>query len=437
MLTRLIRRFARSRAPAPRAPAALAGEVAFADPLRLFSGQGFAPYNPSRLVQRRGLDVFDAMRRDEQVKAALKLKKEAVIASGWDVISPEGRPADWEVTRFVRWALESLAGTFEGALRGVLTALDFGYSLTEKVYEGPRPTPFGRRLVLAALKSRRPHGIAIRTDAFGNVEAILQERPGGTLELPREKFVLFAHDGEFGNPYGTSDLEAAYRAWWTKDNAYKWLAMLLERLGIPPVFALYDPERFTAAQVDALKDVFRNLQALTNGVLPRPGAGPEGGGPALEFWAPELAGQASRVFLPALDRFDRDIARAILMPGLIGMTPEETPGSLARARVSFDVFLLVVEAIRKELAAAVVEEQIIRQLVDLNYGEAETADAYPRFRFLPFTESARAEVLAGFERMVAVGVLSPGDDDERHVRALLGFPGADAKGGDGEAGRPA
>src|SRR5262245_41322392 len=76
---------------------AIRGEVAFADPRRLFPGNApYTTYNPSTLVGVKGLHLFDEMKRDDQVKSALMFKKHAVITSGWQVSSPEGQPKDWE-----------------------------------------------------------------------------------------------------------------------------------------------------------------------------------------------------------------------------------------------------------------------------------------------------------------------------------------------------
>jgi phage gp29-like protein len=403
-------------------PEPVRGEVAFMDPRRLFPG-GFAQYNPSWLVGRRGLRIFEQMVRDDQVKAALAFKKHTILASGWQVSSPEGQPKDWEVTRFVRHTLTRLDegadpfGTFELDLLEVLSGLDYGFSITEMVWEEETRGDFTGKLVLKALKARSPVDIRFEQDEFGNLlpDGIVQDgnprQPNG--RLPAEKFVIYVHEARFGNLFGTSDLEAAYRAWWLKDNAYKWLAMLLERLGIPPVFGLYNPNNYTAAQIDDLKKVIQNLQAATFGVLPRPMKD------ALELWAPELAGQASRVFIPTLDTLNKDISRAILMPGLLGLTPDLATGSYARAQVQFDVFIEVVEHIRRTVQQNVVQNQIIRPLVDLNYANVP---AYPIWRFMPISDEVRLDILDRWIALTGARITTPQEEDEVHVRTLLKFP---------------
>ena len=60
--------------------------------------------------------------------------------------------------------------------------------------------------------------------------------------IRRKKFALWSYNSAFGNPYGQSDLEGCYRAYILEDNTYRFLGMYLERLGIPPWIALYNPE---------------------------------------------------------------------------------------------------------------------------------------------------------------------------------------------------
>lgn len=429
MIDRLAAAWRALQAPAS-VPKADMGEVAFADPRRLFPGGYSRPYDPSVLVSRQGRRIFDQMRRDDQIKAALAFKKHTVTATGWTVTSPEGLPADWEPTRFVRWNLTHLdpgevgGGTLDHDLQEILSALDYGFSLTEKIHAPIEDGPFAGKIGLKSLKTRAPHAFQFEQDVHGNLapNGIIQQ--ANTLvengRLPREKFVHFVHDPLFGNPYGTSDLDASFSAWWIKDNASKWLAILLERLGIPPVFGLYNPGNYLGESLNKLKDVIKNIQAATFGIIPRPTKD------SLEFWAPELAGQATRVFLPSLQYLDQRIARAILMPGLLGMTQDTSQGSFARARVHFDVFVLVIEAIRMDVERIVMRDQVIRPLVDLNYPGLEV---YPVWAFLPLTDELRIGLLSQWTSLVKADVVTRQPEDETHIRKLVKFPERQAKTG--------
>lgn len=391
----------------------LMGEIASADPFRLFPNNQ-TQFNPSILVQRKGIRVFDEMRRDDQVKAALTFKKHAVFAAGWRVESPEGKPDDWEPTAFIREQFDALEGTFSGMLLEIMTALDFGYSVSEKIFEEE-----GGRVVLRAVKTRAPHSIEFKSDAHGNLaeDGILQwQNEQGLVAMPTEKFIVFRNMREFGNPYGTSDLEAAYRGHWFKQNAYRWFGMCLERYGIPPIFAKYKSGSLNTAQIEALKGVLENIQASTVALIPF-----EDEPADLDFWAPELAGQVARVFEPAIAMLNTDISRAILMPGLLGLTPEQRVGSMARAKVVFDVFLFVRDFIAGEIADTAINEQLIRPLIELNF----PVDEMPILRIMPIDDNLQKELFDSWVALVGADVVTKQESDEAHIRQLLKFPPRD------------
>ena len=393
------------------------GELALAG-TSLFAGQDMMPFNPSLLVSRKGMGIFDEMRKDEQVKAALWFKKLAVLSTGWEVISPEDQPPDWEVTRFVQEQLDHIEGSFSSSLIEVLSALDFGFSVSELVFNDIEEGEFSGKIGLRAIKSKRPHSMFFRTDDFGNLrdDGLVQKTIQGDAFLPVSKFIIFSYQREFSNWYGRSDLESAYRAWWIKENAYRWLAQLLERFGIPPIFALYDPQGLTPAQIDALLNTIDKIQGATAGAIPRSDKD------SLEMWSPQLAGQVTRVFVPALDMFNRDIARALLMPGLLGMSPSDKVGSFARARVEFDVFLLMINQLRHEIQDHIVMDQVVRPLVRLNFADV---DSFPIFRLLPVTDETRIDIMKQWSEFVNLGVVTSSEEDEDHIRALFGFPDRD------------
>ena len=127
----------------------LFAQLSFADPRRLFPGGYSTPYNPSVLVGTKGLRVFDQMRQDDQIKAALSFKKGSVLSTGWMVTSPEGVPEDWEVTRCVDYTLRNLVGALEDDLWGILSAIDFGFSVTEKLWAVAPDGEFAGKIVLS------------------------------------------------------------------------------------------------------------------------------------------------------------------------------------------------------------------------------------------------------------------------------------------------
>ena len=379
--------------------------------------------NPSELVRRKGLSLYHKMGMDEQVKAALHLKRISILNHDWEVLNPDGSPDLKETNEhvhFVKDALREIDGSFYKVAYNMLSALQYGFSVTEKVYEENLNPEWPGKVFLRTLRTRDPASLRFKQDTFGNVQSVIQEVHRGTeageIVVPMEKVAIYSYMGQFGNPYGTSDLEAAFRPWWAKDTAYKYLSMLLERYGIPPLFALFNAHRYTDSQVGELQDILENIQAATSGTIPRAGKDD------LELWQPEvgLSRQSAQLFIDSIRKYDEDLARALLLPTMMGLTPDSNVGSMARSTVHFDVFMVVVDGIRKEFEEVVINEQIIKPLVALNYDLKP--DEYPVFRFAPATAQAKAEMLKAWEELVGAGVVKRTKQDERHVRRLLGFP---------------
>src|SRR3990167_11539606 len=187
---------------APPAPSRtdLQKALAYVDPSRLLGSWNIAPYNPSWRVTRKGLSIYDQRKRDEQVKAALKFKKDSVLAAGWEVVSPGDQEEDWEVTRFVQDTLKNVEGGWHTVLINVLGALDYGYSVNERIYaEGPQGEWAGK-LGLVRLNSIKPHYIDFVVDEFGQLQGLTQQMAGlAQQQLPVAKFILYTNRLEFGN----------------------------------------------------------------------------------------------------------------------------------------------------------------------------------------------------------------------------------------------
>jgi SPP1 gp7 family putative phage head morphogenesis protein len=368
--------------------------------------------NPSLLVQVRSPRIFDEMRRDDMVKASMSLKKQFVVASGYDVESPETEAPDWEVTEFVEDCLEAVEDSFKNIMLQMLTAMDYGFSVTEKVYVKRSDGKLG----LKCLQTVNPHEIVFKVSPQGELLCIdqLANNNAAIQNLPLGKFVIFTWDGDFGNPYGRSDLEGAHRAWNMKSQAYNWLATMLERFGIPPVFVHFDQEAIPSDVQHQLYDAVRQWQNGGWGMFPR-GESKD----AVEFYTPEIAGQVSTVFIPAFKMFNEDIARGLLMPGLLGVTPDAAAGSFARAQTHFDVFMLVVEHARNQLADCVIQEQIIKPLVDLNFAGVT---AYPKFKFRALSDDVRADLITLWGTLTGQNVVQTTPTDEEHIRKQMKFP---------------
>lgn len=366
-------------------------------------------YNPNVLITNKGFSTLDKMRRDDQIKVAMRFKKSAILNTGWDIVSPQKDKTD-KPTEFIKNTLNKMNMSFTKRLYSILSALDYGFSVSEKIF-----TEQENNIAITDIKTIKPHDLEFVQDDYGNLYGIEQD----TNPLPIDKFIIFTNDFEFENYYGTPELDAAYRAWWLKDNAYKWLAMLLERLGIPPIFALYEPSFYSkTTELQKLYDTLTNLQTATVAAIPK--YQNKDRGESLDFWTPELAGNVSSVFIPALEMLNRDISRALLVPGSLGISPEENVGAYSKSKVHFDVFMLQIESIRQDLESHIVQKQIIEPLIDLNFNIPK--EEYPIFRFNPINDEVRLDYFNTWKTLLDANAVKRRIEDEKHIRSKLGFP---------------
>ena len=395
------------------AKSALMREIAVADPRFGFGFGNFytrVNYNPDDLIAKKGLKIYSQMRNDEQIKAALLTKKLGAIAAGWEIIvddeNGDSKLLD-EQKRFIEFSFAEMEGTVEKFLLNALTALDYGFSLTEPVYKPLDYGEFKGKIALKALKVRRPEQIEFETDQFGNLteNGVRQ----GNQELPANRFAIYTYRKEFENFYGTSDLREAYRPWFVKDNLIKFMAMCMERFGQPIPIAT---TQTTLSDTDKaqLLTILQNLQPRTALIIPST--------ITLDFASPGEGAQAA--FGPIMKQLDQWISMAILMPSLIGAGGgQQDVGSNARAETEFDTFLWVLEQLRKDLQEFI-NDRIVKVLIDLNY-EVEDG-VYPQFRFKELTHERKMAILDKYDKAMTGKAITKTAEDEEWYRSMADFP---------------
>ena len=398
--------------PSPQSvPTPSMGEVAVSESA-MYSLSGLRAYNPDTLAGRKGLSVYDDMLIDDQIKFCLALKKKGVVAPGWTIEPASDDPADIEVAEFVEYALNQMAGTVETALTGVLSALTYGYSVTEIVWNQYENGPYAGRVGISGLKSKRPHGFMFDVDQYGNLkpDGLLQTQLGAKeARLPVDKFLIYSYQQEFANHYGTSDLRSAYRPWWSKDNIIKFWNIYLERFGSPLAVGKYktaDPNAKTT-----LMNILSNLQNKTSIVHKDMD---------FDISLLEASRRSTSDYQTALDFHDRAIARSILIPDRVFTAGEV--GAYSQSQTHFDVVLWALESLRAELSETVMQEQLIWRLVDYNFSNVEEA---PRFKFNPLTAEQRVQLATTFADAVQKGAVRSTFADENHIRGILQFPEVD------------
>ena len=109
------------------------GELASSES-KLAYKAGIIPYNPDTLISRKGMQIYDQMRIDDMVKSSLSLKKFATLAPNFKIVPASNSTSDIEVADFVNYAISEMEGSMNDALFQIMSALDYGYSITEINY---------------------------------------------------------------------------------------------------------------------------------------------------------------------------------------------------------------------------------------------------------------------------------------------------------------
>jgi len=369
--------------------------------------------SPHELFKRGGgLKIVDDMMLDNCVGAFITMKKVGALASGWKIEpASDDDPVAHEHAEHIEQQFEQMTGTMSHALKAMLTAIEYGYSITNRVYHVPDAGPLAGKVALQKLKTKMPHRFKFKVDDFGNVIGLRHVSPGSFRyeDLPLEPFVIYTYASEFANPYGKPDTLRVHDRWNSKRWVDKFWDMYLERHAGGTVIAKYDrTAKPSKASFDAMRSFLNNRQVRSAWM------GPD----SWDITLHEVQGRSGQLYETAIDHRATAIARAILLPDLLGFSEKNT-GAFALGKKHFDIFIMVLDQLRQDLEEVVVNEQIIRPLIDMNYGEQ---DAYPKFVFEPLTDDQKLQYISMAATAVEKGILDVDDAMRDKVRTLLELP---------------
>lgn len=362
------------------------------------------PYNPDDLVQKDvTYCIYEEMLKDDQVSAALKLKKDLILNTGFEIVvfHEEHEP----IKKLLEKAIfEDTARPFIEQLEEIISAYEFGFSLSEKIFQKQKDL----KLTLNQIKTRHPASWLIHTDPFGNVKKYEQVGTLGESNIVDPRSLLhFINQGRFSNPYGTSDLRAAYNAWFIKRQIIKFYAIFLEKHASPIPVGRYDKNAPQSA-VTKLLNILKRFQQKTAIVIPKE--------IEVEFLQSANSGEA---YTTGIDQFNMFIGRSLMMPDLVGLSGSETGGgSFALGAEHINIYNKHIQKRKKQLEAAV-NDHIIKPLVIYNFG---FIDEMPEFRLAPIEDTDIFESARIFIQAIQAGVYRPSEDEINHLRETIGYP---------------
>ncbi len=401
---RLLQNIAQSLGLGGRLPKKMLEELAPANGVSLLGALNLTALPDDSLPG--GSVTYKRMLTDPQVKACLQTKKFAALSQSWEVHAASESPEDQQIAAFVRSALVNMRGSVLDTLYDLLDALAFGVSIVEINYRLIETGPDAGRVGLASLKSKDPSGFTFETDAFANVITL---RGLDGAAYPPDKFLRYAWQPRYESPLGQSDLQAAYKPWFVKQQLLKWWAKYLEKFGLPTVTGTYDPNRgYGPDQQRELLAIVAQVHNESAVVLPSD----------MHLGLLETARAQAAGFSEAIEYLDRAIAKSILGQTLTTDTPAGGGGSYALGAVHQDVLGFYIDKIRRDLEETIIGAQLFAPLVAYNFGPQAARPAFTLGTPGTSQLEASGKLIAD---LVAGKVIAP---NEPWIREYLGLPAA-------------
>lgn len=379
------------------------------------SGVNGQRYNPDELIGKRGCTIYGKMLVDEQVKAVTEFKLSAILARGWQFTYDDDSELDEEAQKeriaVYSRAIKKMKGSFSDALDAIGSGRDYGFSMTEKVYGTLRVKGKDYKGINRLL-TRDPNTFEFYTDDYGTLTVVKQKvNRGLEIEINMDRMIHYVHRPKWDLVYGRSDLRAAYRSWYAKDQLIKMWLLFMEKFagGIAVATRVGDEAPISnTTEFTSLQNALQNMASLRSLILPK--------GVELEIHFPATTDQ----FQNSIVFHDLAIAKALLVPNLLGLSHTGQTGSFSQSQTQFEAFFWTLSTDAQRIEETL-NEQLFNDLGDQNWGDGE----YPSFSFKPTSLEHAKFMLESWKSLLGAKAVIPTEEDERFLRKLLEFPARD------------
>jgi len=379
------------------------------DETAIYKRLKLVPYMPDALLTKKGIKIYEGMMKDAEIEECINTLKTIRLSTGWQIKAASDNPKDKEIADFVEYNLKNVEGSFDDDLREIMSAIEYGISINELVWEVEEKGRWKDKIVLRSIKSKNPKYFNIYTDDFDNIRenGIVNISAFGYGEqYPTEKFVIYSFNKQFENIWGTSRLRALYDLWFLKQVFIKAWGVYLEKFGHPfPV--LKHPPNLDDDTKNNLLNMLRQLRLETGIMLPE----------GLELTLTQANTAGANIHQTAIDFINKQIRKTILGQTLTSETGGT--GSYALGKVHYDILLFYEEQIGRDVEAKAINNQIIRRIVDYNFSDFED---YPTFEFKPLVQDDIIQILDKYIQAVNAKILTHQASDEKLIREWLKLP---------------
>lgn len=365
-------------------------------------------YNPDNIPVEMYERMLDT---DETVFSGIEFLTMSALARLGQYVHTDDKIQD-----FVNENLQQMDGNFVEACGDILTALAFGYSTTEILWK-----PVGGKIHLRGLQTLHPKTIHLDIWTEGpeknKLKTIWQNfRSLHQAELPPSKVIHYAHRGKFGNHYGRSRLKPAFKSWFIKDVILKAWGTCCERYGTP--LRVGQVKNGASMVADPKSGAAIRLFDYTSSLLDK--LGEKGSLTVDENTKVEILYPTKNFgedFHQLVGYCNTMVYRALGLPSLIA--DQGSTGSYSLGKQHYELFVLVLEHILNELVDTIID-QLIRRLVDMNFGPQDNYGDFTREKLQAEDEKLISECLTNLR---TAGVIDPERlDDLNWMRDRVGLP---------------
>lgn len=364
---------------------------------------GYMP-NPDELLGEpgRSIPVYREMKLDGKIDSLLNLRKDMVTSFSWHL--EQGESSD-QVYSFVK---DNLPGRlhWERDLRELLSAIEYGYSVSEVIWEQR-----GGYWIPRHLKSRRAERFRFNTDGTPILAS-----SGTVLDQPY-KLLIYRNSPEAENPYGTPILSRCYWMWKFKQAGLEFWLSATEKAGVPSIIALFESmdERRAAEKAQEISLALTDVSSGSGAALAN----------VKEIKTLEMSG-VLKDFQVLINTCNAEMSYSITGQSLA--TQEAEFGTRAQATVHQDTLYNLCRGDAVSLAHTM--QDLIDWMVELNFGADVPA---PRGGFDLSNRATFEEVMNAIERGVPVsrrllydryGLPEPSDEEDAFIGQSSGGAGA-------------
>ena len=342
------------------------------------------PENPDDLIasgveyNKNGYDIYQEIANDEKLHGVECIIRRSILSAPFDIQYTNEKNNDEEIISFIKNNISSLdETTFKSVLSNLLDARIFGFKICEKVFQY-----IDGNISIKKIKSLPCDYFDFQIDDYGNLENVIiyTDNKSEKVIIPKNdffaKFIIFTYPyKKDGNYYGQSAYKCLYEVWRKKKRLSLMAPLAYELRFIPPIKTVYDTT--LKNHEVGIKDVARNIK--NNSHINIPALRNEDGKlePIADIEFLKGGDADFNSIINQIEAYNIDMSRSLGLPDDLGFSTTKN-GSNAKSKTQLELFydLIVDEQSNLE---NIISEQLIKQLVNINFGEQKT---YPKFRFI-------------------------------------------------------